>query len=84
MGDSPEVRLRTIVCALAAVAAAILLGGGAPAIGAGSVLVGDQIVEAGHDQNGAGVAEAFRATASATGSVGKLTVYVDTGSTATT
>jgi hypothetical protein len=47
------------------------------------VLLGDQAVEAGADSNPAGSAEAFKTTASATGIVATLSVYVDTGSTAT-
>jgi hypothetical protein len=47
-------------------------------------LAGDQTIEANADSNVAGVAEAFKTTAAASGTVAKLTVWVDTGSTATT
>jgi hypothetical protein len=50
---------------------------------ASAPLLGDQTIEAKVDQNSAGVAEAFQATASASGSLTKLTLYVDAGSTAT-
>jgi hypothetical protein len=49
---------------------------------AASVLLGNQTVEAGHDSTGPGVAEAFQVTAAASGSLDKLTVYVDSTSTA--
>jgi hypothetical protein len=47
------------------------------------VLLGDQAVEAGLDSNSAGQAEAFRTTATATGTLTRLTVYVDSSSTST-
>jgi outer membrane protein assembly factor BamB len=47
------------------------------------VLLGDQAVENGHDSNPAGAAEAFRTTATATGTVTRVTVYVDASSTST-
>ncbi len=50
---------------------------------AGSILLGDQQVLSALDSNTAGTAEAFKATASASGTVGSLTVYVDASSTAT-
>jgi hypothetical protein len=50
---------------------------------ASAALVGDQTIESGADNNVAGVAEAFKATASATGTVTSLSVYVDSGSAAT-
>ncbi len=46
------------------------------------VLVGDTKVEANRDSNPAGMAEAFQYTASASGTVRKLAVYVDGSSTA--
>jgi chitodextrinase len=46
------------------------------------VLLGDQQVEPQADSNAAGKAEAFRATASASGTLTKLRVYVDSGSSA--
>ena len=48
----------------------------------GTVLLGDQVVEPKSDSNPAGVAEAFQTTAVASGTVATLTVYVNTGSTA--
>jgi len=47
-------------------------------------LAGDQAIEGNGDFNSAGVAEAFKTTAAATGTVAKITVYIDAGSTATT
>jgi hypothetical protein len=49
---------------------------------AGTVLVGNAATEAKIDSNAAGQAEAFKATAAATGSVTSLRVYLDAGSTA--
>ena len=49
---------------------------------AGTFLVGDQTIETATDSNPAGVAEAFQTTATASGSLATLTVYVDAGSTA--
>src|SRR5579862_1825046 len=51
--------------------------------GAGVVLAGDTTVEANHDSNTAGRAEAFRTTATTSGTAQTITVYVDTTSTAT-
>jgi hypothetical protein len=48
------------------------------------LLVGSSIVQSTVDSNTAGVAEAFQYTASASGNVTKLYVYIDSGSTATT
>jgi outer membrane protein assembly factor BamB len=53
----------------------------APAV---TVILGDQNVETGHDSNAAGRAEAFRTTAAGSGTISKLTVYVDATSAATT
>ena len=64
---------------LVAVSAAALCG----TANAG-VLVGDQAVEPKADYNPAGTPEAFRYTANATGQLATVSVYVDTGSTATT
>ncbi|MGI8772939.1 MAG: BACON domain-containing protein [Acidobacteriaceae bacterium] len=46
------------------------------------VLFGDQIIEGEHDSNSVGTAEAFQATASATGTLSVLNFYVDTNSAA--
>jgi hypothetical protein len=48
-----------------------------------TVLLGDQQVEATTDYNNAGTAEAFRALAGASGSLTRLSVYLDSSSTAT-
>jgi outer membrane protein assembly factor BamB len=48
------------------------------------VLLGDQTVEAVVDFNASGTAEAFPTSASTSGTVGKLSVYLDASSTATT
>jgi Bacterial Ig domain/Purple acid Phosphatase, N-terminal domain len=50
---------------------------------ASAVIVGDAKVETNVDNNSAGVAEAFQYTAASSGSVSRLFVYVDGGSTAT-
>src|SRR5262249_21520662 len=84
-GD-PTVRpMRRHVLALLLLALAIGLGAlGSQVSGAASVvLLGDQAVEAGADSNPAGSAEAFKTTSGSSGTVATLTVYVDTGSTAT-
>ena len=57
--------------------AAILTGRSA----AQTVLLGNTAVEAQHDSNSLGVAEAFAVTATGTGSLSTLNVYVDTSST---
>jgi PQQ-like domain/Viral BACON domain len=49
-------------------------------LAAGATLVGDQTVYSSVDSNVAGHAEAFRATASASGTVTSLSVYVDSSS----
>ncbi len=61
-------------------ASATIAGGPPPTT---TFLLGDQAVEPKNDSNAAGLAEAFRTTASATGTLTKLTVYVDTGAAAT-
>jgi Bacterial Ig domain len=47
-----------------------------------TVLLGDQSVESGTDSDGAGTAEAFSASAAASGTISTLKVYVDSGSSA--
>jgi len=67
-------------------------GGTVRAFGIGSpppppppgVLLGDQNVESGADSDSRGTAEAFQATASASGTVGTISIYLDTSSTAST
>jgi outer membrane protein assembly factor BamB len=48
-----------------------------------TVLFGDQSIESQRDSNALGVAEAFQSTASASGTLSSLLVYLDTTSTAT-
>jgi hypothetical protein len=50
--------------------------------GAGIVLFGDQTIETQSDHNVSGQAEAFQTTASATGTLGSITIYIDSRSTA--
>jgi outer membrane protein assembly factor BamB len=69
------------VTALALVIASLLT---LPASGLAAVLGGDQTIERGVDQNVAGTAEAFQLIASAGGTAGTVSVYVDASSTATT
>ncbi|HEV8687461.1 MAG TPA: galactose oxidase-like domain-containing protein [Gaiellaceae bacterium] len=71
-----RIRLRSFL--VTAAAAAVL----APSVEA-AVLLGNQQLETGADNNAAGLAEASRATASASGAVTGISVYVDTGSQAT-
>ena len=47
-------------------------------------LLGTQSVQTTHDDNALGSAEAFQATATASGTVGLLSIYIDPSSTATT
>ena len=54
------------------------------AAAAPQTLVGDSTVQSTPDSNGAGTAEAFKATASASGTTTKMSVYVATGNTAST
>jgi FG-GAP repeat len=49
----------------------------------GPLLVGSSQIEPNVDSNPAGTAEAFRYTAAGTGSTGKLSIYLDSNSTAT-
>jgi hypothetical protein len=48
------------------------------------VLLGDQLIESQLDDNVLGLAEAFQSTASASGTVGALLIYLDASSTAAT
>ena len=75
-------RRGTHVLLLSLLVAGIALLGSQASHAISVLLLGDQIVEPKADNNPGGVAEAFQTTAAATGSVAKLTVYVDTGSTA--
>ena len=52
-------------------------------LSAQTVLVGDQTIESNIDTNAKGLAEAFPATASATGQVGSINFFLDETSTAT-
>jgi hypothetical protein len=60
----------------------LLVSGPAVSNAVGTVIVGDQTVEPTTDSNPSGVAEAFQATAVASGNLATLTVYVDAGSSA--
>jgi outer membrane protein assembly factor BamB len=51
---------------------------------AGAVLFGDQSIELQRDSNSRGTAEAFQTTASVSGTLGSIVVFVDSSSTATT
>jgi outer membrane protein assembly factor BamB len=55
---------------------------GTPHAGA-ATLIGTSVVQAGKDSDAAGTAEAFQATASASGTVAQLVVYLDTNNAAT-
>lgn len=68
--------------ALFALAVVVGLFALAPAVARAAVLVGDTTVEAKVDSNAAGVAEAFRSTATASGTLSNVSLYVDSGSTA--
>jgi outer membrane protein assembly factor BamB len=58
--------------------------GSAPPPPASGVLLGDETVESVLDSNALGNAEAFQATATASGTVSTLSIYLDASSTATT
>jgi outer membrane protein assembly factor BamB len=73
-------RLRTTIALGLAFAIVAIGAASAPAV---TVLLGDQNIEAGHDSDTAGRAEAFRTTASGSGSVSRISVYVDASSSAT-
>jgi hypothetical protein len=62
--------------------ALVLLAVAASSGAAGVVLLGDQKVESGNDSDSAGTAEAFRTTATASGPLGTLSVYVGSTSSA--
>ena len=76
-------RRNSSVLLLIALAMGIAMLGSQTSGAASVVLLGDQTIQTGADNNPAGSAEAFKTSASATGTVATLTVYVDTGSTAT-
>ena len=67
------------VCALSIGLAAAL---GAPAANA-ATLIGTSTVQTGKDNDSAGTAEAFQATASTSGTIGQLVVYLDSTNAAT-
>ena len=77
-------RRNSSVLLLIALAMGIAMLGSSVSGAASVVLLGDQTVLPAGDSNSAGSAEAFKATATTTGTVATLSVYVDTGSTATT
>src|SRR5882672_3593837 len=84
-GSTYSRSMRRDAKALLLFALAIGLGAlGSQVSGAASiVLLGDQTIAPKSDSNPAGSAEAFKTNATASGTVATLTVYVDTGSTAT-
>ena len=65
------------------VAGVVLVGGGTTAGAAAQVLLGDQTIEASNDSVSAGTAEAFRTSATVSGQVASLSVYVSSASTVT-
>ena len=71
-------RRNSSVLLLIALAMGIAMLGSSVSGAASVVLLGDQTAPAG-DSNSAGSAEAFKTTATATGTVATLSVYVDTG-----
>src|SRR5262249_5628631 len=71
------VRLLLVTCAL------VLFAVCAAADASAAVLLGTQTIQTTADSDGAGIAEAWRTTATASGALGSLTVYVDSGNTAT-
>jgi hypothetical protein len=52
----------------------------APVQTTAQVLLGDQVIEGSLDNSSAGMAEAFQATASSTGTLASLTIYLDSSS----
>ena len=77
-------RRNSSVLLLIALAMGIAMLGSSVSGAASVVLLGDQTVLPAGDSNSAGSAEAFKTTATTSGTVATLSVYVDTGSTATT
>lgn len=71
----------TVIAASSLAAGAFVLVQRAAASGA---ILGDTTVEPSTDADGVGLAEAFQATATSSGTVNNLNVYVDSSSTATT
>lgn len=69
---------RTAIAVLVAALAGVL-----PCAAGAAVLLGDQTIEPKADSNVSGTPEAFRFTAGSSGQVASVSVYVDTGSTAT-
>ncbi len=78
----PAYRRRFGYAALVAVCLAAAFIGSATAAVRSDTLLGDQSVEASDDSNDAGSAEAFRTTASGTGQVSTLNVYLSSSSAA--
>src|SRR4051794_7772476 len=79
LAAAPYLRLPALAALLSLV---VLACSGASGHAATSSLVGSQSLYQNVDSNSAGVAEAFRTTASSSGAVGSLSLYVDSGSTA--
>jgi hypothetical protein len=76
-------RMRTVIVLAFCVTTPILLPRLLQIHAATSVLLGDTSVEATRDSNAAGNAEAFQTTATMSGTVGSVTVYMDTPNSAT-
>src|SRR4051812_30656848 len=76
-------RRNSSVLLLIALAMGIAMLGSSVSGAASVVLLGDQTILPASDSNGAGSAEAFKTTATTSGTIATLSVYVDTGSSAT-
>jgi outer membrane protein assembly factor BamB len=61
-----------------------LLCGAFTSVALGATVIGETTIQPGRDSNGPGVAEAFQASATASGTVTSMVVYVDSGSSAST
>ena len=71
------VRLILVACALVVVVVC------AAADASAAVLLGTQTIQSTADSDGPGIAEAWRTTATTSGTLGSLAIYVDSGNTAT-
>lgn len=85
MDHSRLIRLAFVPIAIMMAALLIAVEGATvPLVRAATPILGNATIAPSGDADGIGLAEAFKATASGTGTVNALFVYVDTGSTATT
>jgi len=73
-------RLSLLLAALIAVFLFVLMAG--TSLAAATLLLGDRSVESLQDNDAAGLAEAFSFSASASGGAQSISVYVDSGSSA--